>query len=352
MEETHKIPSWVLRLLHDIRGVDARPGPTPGSLEVAVNHGNPATFDVRYIPVLSQERIAQLLQEWHHDWYSGYSLPFLATRYLSDASRDFLRKSDVSWVEQETGTCRIIAPGLLVDTKSEHWRPARAPAPARGLIRGRSGLIVEALLTKFRNSDVKLSMLSEAVDVSRPLVSRVLTRLTELRLITNLGAGPNSYWRISDVGGLLDLWTSEERKPPQTASLYVYARNSRALYEKLVLLNNTKIRWAVGGVAAANLYAPTLTSDPEPTIWIDSWVPAKDIAAALAGEVVETGANVYIWQSENNFALRHAGQNGSMVITGLNLVSEPRAFVESSMLKSQRALEVSQNLRQRIIANG
>lgn len=74
----------------------------------------------------------------------------------------------------------------------------------------------------------------------------------------------------------------------------------------MIQLNRLNGRWAPAGTAAANLYTPTLTTFPDPSIWIESHFSPREVAAVLGGEVVDKGANSQILQSKGNLALENA----------------------------------------------
>ena len=116
-----------------------------------------------------------------------------------------------------------------------------------------------------------------------------------------------------------------------------------------------KFQWAVSGLSAANLYAPTLNTAPDPTIWIDANHTVTEIASLLGGEIVDKGANLQVWQSAGNFSLFNLapwlgkGEPNIPVAPGmLNIVSEPRAYVETASLPG-RAPDVAQNIRERLL---
>ena len=106
-------------------------------------------------------------------------------------------------------------------------------------------------------------------------------------ILTERGAGPNRKWKLTDLGALLDLWAQEEREVERVTGLYVWSRSPAAVYDKLPALNDLKVQWALAGVSAANLYAPTLTTTPNPIVRIDASVPASRVAEALGGEIVQ-----------------------------------------------------------------
>jgi hypothetical protein len=95
------------------------------------------------------------------------------------------------------------------------------------------------------------------------------------------------------------------------------------------------------------MHAPTLTTDPDPTIWVDARVPPEDAARALGGELAESGANIQLWQSEGNLPLELATAQAPG--REIRLVSKPRAYIEAVGARG-RSPEVAQNLRERILA--
>jgi hypothetical protein len=166
-------------------------------------------------------------------------------------------------------------------------------------------------------------------------------------LVEIRGAGPYRNWRLLDRGGLLDLWAGEEAiKSARQTALYVWSRSPRALLEKIPAISAITEHWALGGAAAANLYRPTLTVDPAPTIWIDSNVPAESVARSLGGSLAEQGANMFVHQIEHNLPLRHAvSWSGS---GNLRVVSRPRAYLES-LVEGGRSADVAQKVREEVV---
>jgi hypothetical protein len=159
----------------------------------------------------------------------------------------------------------------------------------------------------------------------------------------------------------LDLWATEEQEQrgaqTQTTGLYVWSRSPQELLRKLPLLNVLNKRWVLAGTAAANLYAPTLTTFPDPAIWVDFRVPIRDVAKTLGGEIAEKGSNLQVWQSKHNVAFTkstiwtHATNDPEIGGLELPIVSKPRAYIET-VRGTGRAEEVALKLRQGIISNG
>ncbi len=349
------IPDWITRLLQQVEGISF--DPIDGeSFNVSVPGGKHYAFTIRSFPSLSREKAINLITSWK-DSDSSRIRPIIASRKLAPPTRDILRQANVSWIEAETGVCHFVAPGILIDTKiEEHGRQHDSDA-TKIRLRDRSGLIAEAVLTSPRADELRLSAIVKQTNVSSGLASRLFRRLTDLGILSEQGAGPSRKWRLTDLGALLDLWAQEEREVERVTGLYVWSRSPAALYDKLPVLNDLKVQWALAGVSAANLYAPTLTTTPNPIVRIDASVPASRVAEALGGEVVQKGANLQLWQTEGNAALYKVapwvsahGGIGRASEGLLQIISQPRAYIES-ITGPGRTPDVAQNLRERMIAS-
>jgi hypothetical protein len=311
-------------------------------------------FNARFFPVLSRERANELVKEVQAAPRQKHR-PLLATRQLSEPTRELFRKAGVSWVEQLTGVCRLVGTGMLVEVKAEDISQRRKAPSIRARLRQRSGLIAEVLLLAPQQERIQAGKLIHQTGLSAALVSRVLQRLASLKLLEIYGAGPNRYWQLVDRGGLLDLWAAEEEPPPPPTGLHVWTRSPKDLIQKLALLDEVSEHWALGGAAAANVYAPTLTVIPEPTVWLDARVPAERVARAIGGEIVDKGANLQLWRSDQGLALTNATLwklTGAVAIESGNLriVTRARAYIEA-LKEGGRSAEIAQNLREKILSN-
>ena len=182
--------------------------------------------------------------------------------------------------------------------------------------------------------------------------SRLLHRLASLKLLKINGAGPNRYYQLVDPGGLLDLWAAGGRTAAAAhRPLCLDPIATRILFKKFALLDEVSEHWALGGAAAANVYAPTLTVIPEPTVWFDARVPAERVARAIGGEIVDKGANLWLWQSEQDVALTHATlwkPLGTVAMESgeLRIVTRARAYIEA-LKEGGRSAEIAQSLREK-----
>jgi len=345
-------PDWLFRTLQQA-GLRVESGKSTRSLRVRLEGSRPIEFDVFSVPVLSLERAEEWIETVRGR--NSKARPLLAVRHLSERARDRLHASGSSWAEEATGSVHVVAPGLLVNVTGSSTRD-RGPEPAvKARLRDRSGLLAEALLISNPKDKITLRDIASRAHISNALASRILTRLSKLNLVEVHGAGPNRSWRLADRGGLLDLWAAEERERPEKSyGLYVWSSSPQGLYEKLPSLNRLTGGWALAGAAAANAYAPTLTTYPDPIVWIDARIPAEEVARAVQGEIAEKGANIQLWQSERNLPLELRAIRPKIADSPANaqefrLVSKPRAYIETVRAPG-RAREIAQNLRERILS--
>ena len=341
-------PDWLFRTLQQA-GLRVESGDTSASVKIRLQGSKPIEFDVLTFPVLSLEKAQEIVQSMPAR--NPKSQFLLAIRQLSERTREMLRTS-CSWAEELSGIVHIVAPGQLVNVKASLNSERQRESAVRARLRDRSGLLAEALLTSSPKDKIALGDIASRAHVSNALASRVLARLSKINLIEVYGAGPTRFWRLADRGALLDLWAAEEQQRPQKSyGLYVWSRSPQGLYEKLPSLNHLTQGWALGGAAAANAYAPTLTTYPDPIIWIDARIPSEEVARALQGEIADKGANIQLWQSDRNLPLELATHLSKTPGSGqeLRLVSKPRAYLET-VRAAGRAPEIAQNLRERILS--
>jgi hypothetical protein len=341
--------AWVIRRLRQVAELQVIPGNVSNRLFIRVGGGAKRKFDVVERRLISEERALALVADSHRN--SARRL--YATQRLTPRVRAILRDAEMSWIERETGFCHLFAPGLLVDVEQIHSngkkesQQTHIKRPA-ALLRDRSGLIAETILSYAGNEPLTLSKVAIDSGVSRSLVSRILGRLTDLGIMVAYGDAPKKSWRARDATVLLDLWAREERSgPEETTGVNLLARSPVDLLHRITRLKDEGIPYALAGVAAANLYVPILNSMPIPEIWIPADSSPQDIARSLDAEIVSTGANVRLWQTTSDAALRRATTINSPAVKslpGIRIVSRERAYIEANNA-SGRGSDVAAALR-------
>lgn len=309
---------WIVRRLNAIPSATVR-GDTGAEHDITIRFGDGPEIGAHVISLtqtgtLSLSRMveARLARE------SGGVPRIYATPTLRPSLRERMAAERLSWIESGGGAVHLdlgtyyihdipdadrsaeaaARPTSRVNKQSNSNRPARLTA--------RSGVCAEAIILWWlvdRHRPDQLppltpTTLAEASGVTAPLAGRVLHRLEQLGVLTAERVGKRTMsWSIENVEKILDTWVEEDREPVRVSRAYVYARHSGELHAKLSGLSDAVDAWALGGVAAANQYAPTLTADPMPTVWIPDYSPAETAAKAIGGEIVMEGANVIFWQA-------------------------------------------------------
>jgi hypothetical protein len=228
----------------------------------------------------------------------GPTHTLLAVRSLPSAIRDELAEAGVSWAEQLTGHLHLQAAPLFIHVEGR-GQPAESPAPTEAGARptrlvGLSGRCAETLVLLATapgglERDITTTRLAALAEVTQPQATYVLHRLEREKVLTpTRSGGRTKSWAVVDAAGLLDLWGAEDTAPVEETQIYVWS---------LARLNDAVEAWALGGAAAANLYAPTLTTYPVATIWIPNATPVETVASALGGQVVADGGSVTIRQT-------------------------------------------------------
>jgi len=321
-------------------------------LRIGVMGAEPTRLAMELVARPSEQDLERLLPR-----LAGANRPaVLVTRELAARRRQEMRRSNVSWIEYGTGFVHIRAPGLAVDLPED---PALrlAEDEDRGVpsLAGKAGIIVEVLIELAESEPlVRQPRVAELAGVTQAWTSRVFSALVEADALEEIGAGPRKWWRPR-VAALLDLWTRNGEALPRVTPLYVWARSPKELLGRFLELDDAGIPYAIGGVAAADIYAPTLTAAPDPEMWIPADIPADAVAQALDGSIIESGANAAIWQVPGDPALRRARPFGAWEelrdddIRELRLVSPGRAVIEAAT-GPERAPEVAELLRDELLA--
>jgi hypothetical protein len=272
----------------------------------------------------------------------------LAVGSLSDAARQQLVERGVSWVERDTGLVHLDAPELYVHLESA--RPPSEPTEPRLSFRGAGDTIAEALLQHFRDRVFHLREVAESVQLVKSRVSQVLSSMVNAGILDAGGRTRSRVYELRDAARLLDAWTEGARWPPEvSAGLAAWARGPADLYRGLGRLEGAGLRWAIGGVSAANLHAPTLSVLPWPEVWVQADTPVEEIARILEAEPVGPAEipNLTVWQQGGNPALRLATTPAHSLdeFSGLRTVTRARAYVEARK-SGGRAVDVADALRE------
>ncbi len=274
---------------------------------------------------------------------------------LSARRRQELRHRNISWIEYQTGAIHLRVPQLAIDLPED---PRTRADTTKGVpsLSGKAGIIVEALVDLAQRRE--LIAQPEVADMSgstQAWTSKVFRGLVEAEAMEVVGTGPSKQWRPR-VEALLRLWEADGGPAPTTTPMYLWSRTSEDLIRSLARLEGAVDAYAVGGMAAANLHEPTLSSLPLVDVWIPASAPPARVAQHLDAPLIESGANVFLWQASGDPALHLAGPlrrwrtDAPEGLGGLSVVTPGRAAVEA-LQGNGRSPEVGESLRRRILAD-
>jgi len=147
MRSGPRIPPWIHRALDHVTGLTISPS-TDDTLLIAISGGRQHTFEVLNMPTLSQEKAAEFVR--NRQKISTQKQRHLNCRSETErVARQLLAQRRNLWVEEETGVCFLAGPGLLIDTKIRDGAERQASGSGQAKLRGRSGLVVESVLSFF-----------------------------------------------------------------------------------------------------------------------------------------------------------------------------------------------------------
>lgn len=218
-------------------------------------------------------------------------ITLVAAESLSPGAKDLLRKRGIGYFERN-GSLYLRWRRWLIYIE----RPGRVSAKkeATALFTDSREMVVHALL-KHRNEWLTGGELAEMAHTSSYTCSVVLQELERREWCESRGAGRTLRRRLIKPGPLLDAWAEQwtQRKEPRSR-WYVLPNHPSALLTELTYqIDKAGISfpWAFSGTAAANIFAPLLTSVDVAEIIVPPG-HTELLAKALHLKPADKGANV------------------------------------------------------------
>jgi hypothetical protein len=218
-------------------------------------------------------------------------ITLVAAESLSPGAKDLLRKGGIGYFERN-GTLYLRRRMWLINIE----RPGSAAAKKEttALFTDAREMVVHALL-KHRNEWLTGGELAEMTQTSSYTCSVVLQELERREWCESSGAGRTLRRRLTKPGQLLDAWAQQwtQRKEPRSR-WYVFTNDPGALLTHLTYqIDKAGISfpWAFSGTAAANIFAPLLTSVDTAEIIVPPG-HAEQLAKVLHLKPADKGANV------------------------------------------------------------
>lgn len=380
-------PGWVIRRLSELPKARLSAS-SPGSVvPFQVAEGPEIGLSVVSKLNLSSRALVALAKSV--DVNGDHRAELWAVEKLSAVQRRELAAAGISWIERKTGFLHLDQPPYYVHdlgmpAGDDYSLVSKAGGSRPTLLIGLSGRCAETLIlwaeAQRKASDGGVSpemtsaLLAELSGVSLPLANKVLNRLGREGVLEPLQKKQRVFsWSIPDPFRVLDLWADEDSRAPSTTGAYVWALSSHDLLKRLIEIDAITKNWALGGLAAANLYAPILTVDPQPEVWIPDALSVAEVVGALGGSIVKEGANINFRQMARDSWMQHSTRIGSAgsancerqssstelpltravlpvqsELDGLRIISWPRAYVETSGIQGGRSADVAQAILENV----
>jgi hypothetical protein len=265
-------------------------------------------------------------------------LRMIAADSLSPGAKDLLKAEGVGYFDRG-GSLYLPAPGAYVYIDKP---PPKSIAKAIGsLFTGRRAQVIHALLLHPRES-LTGKDLAKRAQASAATVSQVMTELERLEFIAPSEQGAHKGRQLREPGRLLDQWAEYVRalKPPVFHRYFLPSLPAEQILNALArAFALHDVSHAVSFEAAAQAYAPFLSSLSQVKCRAMSGPALESGLAALNARVVEEGANFSVLETQSVGDLLFREQ-----IDGTWLASPIQVYLDLQRSEG-RAKELAQNLR-------
>lgn len=243
-------------------------------------------------------QLSQARNEYAHN-RQHYVVPLVAAESISIGARELLRAENVGFFDTG-GSLFVPAKGAYLYI--ERPVPRTLEKSVRSLFTGKRSQVLHAMLVKHREW-LGVTELSHLAEVSPATASETLTALERMEWVSSHGQGPSKERRLSDASGLLDEWRTQilaSRRSLTRRRYYVRGGESNTLAQRIAeFCEAAGVEYALTQEAAAQEYAPFLSSISRVTYRMAPGRAANEVMANLDARVVSEGANLDIIETNS-----------------------------------------------------
>ena len=242
--------------------------------------------------------VYQLRRSMHETPHRHEAIGLLAAGALSPGAKQELRELNIASFELG-GSLYLKHDGWLINIQKP---PLRSKKNTQGidLFTEARESVIHALL---KNSHGWLTgrELADQAETSAYTCSLVLQELTLREWVEAAGGGPSKRRLLICPDKLLDAWSEQwQQRKEKKSKWYTFVENPKHLLAHLaerIDRRTVTFPWAFTGAAAANLYAPLLTSTEGAEIIVPKGY-TESMADVLGLKPVSKGANVTLIERE------------------------------------------------------
>jgi len=262
----------------------------------------------------------------------------LVAESLSPGAKELLKAERVGYYDIG-GSLFLPAPGAYVYIDKPP--PKTLEKSVRSLFSGRRAQVLHALLIHHQDW-FGVTEVAEQAQVAPSTVSDVLGELERFEWLESRGQGPSKERHLHEPGELLDAWAKQlaGSTAPVLRRYYVPGLKSDALLQRLgQVFDVHQVGYAVSYEAAAQRYAPFLSSISQVRTRLLPGVGADAALAELNARVVTEGANFSVIETKSAGELLFRQQ-----VDGVWLASPVQVYLD--LLRGEgRAKEMAEHLR-------
>jgi hypothetical protein len=231
-----------------------------------------------------------------HEGANLFSL--LVAESISPGAKELLRSERVGYYDSG-GSLYLAAPGVYIYIDKP---PPKALAKSvRTLFTGRRAQVIHALLLRHQNW-FGVTGLAQRAMVSPATASQVLTELERFDWLATRGQGPSKERHLREPAALLNAWGKQLAtiRPSPLRRYYVPALKADTLATRLgQVFDAHDVRYAVSHEAAAQHYAPFLSSVSQVRVRVLIGASADAAIGELDARVVSEGANLGVIEAKS-----------------------------------------------------
>jgi DNA-binding transcriptional ArsR family regulator len=255
-------------------------------------------------------QLAQARDEQAHA--AREAVPLVAAESISAGARELLRAEGIGFFD--TGGS-LFVPAKSIYLFVDKPVPKTLEKSVRSLFTGKRSQVLHALLVRHQDW-FGVTELAHLAEVSPATASETLTALARMEWVSARGQGPSKERRLSDPSSLLNEWRTQimaARRSLVRQRYYAPGGETSALAHRLAeLCDSAGIEYALTQEAAAQAYAPFLSSISRVAFRMTPGKAATTVMASLGARVVSEGANLDVIETKSHSEFLFRQQKGAL----------------------------------------
>ncbi len=222
-----------------------------------------------------------------------HSAYFLIAHSISPGAKNLMRDKRVGYYDSGGS---MFLPTENIYVYVDKPPPMALSRSIRSLFSGRRSRMLHALLMR-PDEWFGVKELAELAFVSPATVSQVFKELEKYDWVDTRGQGPTKTRYLREPGALLDEWTKQLAliRPLHFKRYYVHSVHVEGLLQKFAKVCNAhKAEYAITHEAAAQWYAPFLSTISQVRCRLVAGAPADAVLDELGAHKVNHGANLTV----------------------------------------------------------